>query len=362
MIKVIDFIGYAFFALFPKRNVDLGKIKSLCIINLGHIGDFVLSLPIIYRIKQSRPDLAISVAVLPQLFSFAKSFSFIDNVHEIGHKAYERCKESRYSELRQFSKISEDVVVETRGDIRILAPLKMYGKSNYLIGFDAGGGGFVLNRVMPYPLDGHAIDVYYELLTLFCISRADVVESFPLGEFPVKDYPVGFEKYIVFAPFSGASSKELDDDIMREFVRYIRQMAGMPIVVIGKTADEERAMKYDFTPEEGILNLINKTSMTETCGVVKNCCLFVGMDSGFTHIASLMSIHIFAIYSGMSNIHNWSPVPNRNLVHYIYNDVDCKNCGKFECSNKICMDMFTLDVLKEKFNSFYHTDLLNFKI
>jgi len=112
-----------------------------------------------------------------------------------------------------------------------------------------------------------------------------------------KFFPLPFNKYITFAPFSRPSKNY---DYWRDALSMLLpdfQKLGITIVQIG--GKEEK-------PFEGVYNLCGKTSINQTAYLIKRGLLHLGTDTFATHIASHFQKKIVSLYSH-SPIQNSGP-------------------------------------------------------
>lgn len=113
-----------------------------------------------------------------------------------------------------------------------------------------------------------------------------------------KIFPVPFEKYISFQPFSKYTSK--DYDYWNEVVSIIYpflQKENIHIVQIGGANDK---------PIDKCINFCGKTKISHAAFIIKNALMHVGTDSFAAHVASGYDKKIVALYSN-NNINNVKP-------------------------------------------------------
>lgn len=111
-------------------------------------------------------------------------------------------------------------------------------------------------------------------------------------------FPLPFDKYISFQPFSKFPSK--DYDYWQEVINLITphlQENNIKIVQIG--GEKEKVL-------DGVYNIVGQTNIRQAAYVVKNAIMHVGTDSFAAHIASGFDKKIVALYSN-NNISNVKP-------------------------------------------------------
>ncbi len=97
--------------------------------------------------------------------------------------------------------------------------------------------------------------------------------------------------------------------------------------------------------KDKIIDAIGKTSLGELAALLKKANLFIGTDSGPSHVASAVKTPSIILYSGTNDVKQWAPLGKKVFV--IQKDVPCKGCERLKCANNICMDLITADEVME---------------
>lgn len=345
--KIIDFFGYRFFCknMVDLDYLDLNSIKSVCIVQMGHIGDFLLSTPMVSAIREKFNGKLI-LAINKNTFELASNLKGIDEVIVLEHprRIYSRSKDnSFFSAAKTFSKIDADVVLEVRGDINIIPFISMFSKYKYLIGFDVGGAGFLLDKALEYPHGGHITETYDKFLDFFKINVPKISKLDKYYELNVSN-PIENDKYIVVAVGrTGARSKDWE---IGNFIKLINMFLdnNYTVVLVGKLAHEE-SREYDKLSNKSLINLINKTTLISLLSILRDAYLFVGLDSGSTHAAAMLGVRTIALYSGVVDFNVFRPIEIFGNVSIVKSNVDCEKCYKINCENNICMKMISPEMV-----------------
>ncbi|AWB10360.1 heptosyltransferase-2 [Thermodesulfobium acidiphilum] len=339
--KFIDFFGYRFFCKYKADldNLDMNNYKSICIVQMGHIGDFLLSTPMISEIRKNFYGKLI-IAINKNTLELASNLKGVDEVIVLEHprKIYSRSKDnSIHSAIKSFSKINADIVLEVRGDINIIPFIKFFSHYKYLIGFDVGGAGFLLDRVLEYPYGEHITETYNKFLEFFKIKIPEIRKLDSYYDLKAPN-PVKKDKYIVIAVGqTGARSKDWETG---NFIKLINMFLneGYIVVLVGKISPDE-SKEYDRLVNKNLINLANKTTLMELFSVLRNSYLFIGLDSGPTHAAAMLGVRTVALYSGVVDFNVFRPIEVFGNVSIIKMDVECEKCYKINCENNVCMKM-----------------------
>ena len=107
-----------------------------------------------------------------------------------------------------------------------------------------------------------------------------------------------------------------------------------------------------LVPESNYINLIGKTSITETVALIKQCDFFISNDTGLTHIASAVGTEGLAIFGPSSTIKN-HPL-NTNIKMLYSSDCDkqlnqmCNDCTKKFIDDRtppLCLTNITVNIV-----------------
>lgn len=102
--------------------------------------------------------------------------------------------------------------------------------------------------------------------------------------------------------------------------------------------DQEAAI---ISTMPNVVNCIGIYSIPQSIYVIKKSSLFMGLESGFSHIAAMLKKKSFILFSGTSNINVWKPYSfYDDQVTLLKRVVACDlvlGCGKFVCDDNICL-------------------------
>jgi hypothetical protein len=111
-------------------------------------------------------------------------------------------------------------------------------------------------------------------------------------------FPLPFEKYISFQPFSKFSAKDYDywQEVINLIIPHLKEQ-NIQIVQIG--SEKEKVL-------ENVYSVVGQTDIRQAAYVIKNSIIHFGADSFGAHIASGFDKKIVALYSN-NNINNVKP-------------------------------------------------------
>lgn len=148
-----------------------------------------------------------------------------------------------------------------------------------------------------------------EIPPVYQLSVPQVVaEDFKVAEF------VGEDGYVVLHPMPQWRYKQWTTEGWAVLADYCQQQ-GLTVVISGSQAKAERDYLAQLKLPENCVNLAGKLSLAQLAQVVGKAKLFVGCDTGITHLAAATGVATIALF-GPSDPVKWTPWP----IHYCSNE------------------------------------------
>ena len=139
------------------------------------------------------------------------------------------------------------------------------------------------------------------------------------------------EKYIGFLIGAGSPSKEWPAKNADLFLGYcLNKFPQYKVVMLGSNLRLAEQIHQKNNPQ--VLNLVGETSLRELCILIKRSALFVGSDSGPTHIAAALGIPAIFLYSGTNDFERWRPLAEMATI--LRHPVPCSPCYLETCNVK----------------------------
>ncbi len=135
-----------------------------------------------------------------------------------------------------------------------------------------------------------------------------------------------------------------------ELVRIILDFSSAYIILVGDKSERELAQALFPLSPSRIINATLEGDLRKTAAIIKNCNLFLGCDSGLTHIASSLGVPVIALF-GPTDEKIWGPPGEKSIV--IRKNISCSPCYKndgnfYPCADNICMQQITAKEVWEK--------------
>lgn len=338
----VDALGEAVLWL-PKKlfqnSVAEKEIRRILVIRIDSLGDGVLTLPAIQFLRKRYPDAHIDFLVSSavfKLYSFlypdARIYELENNWLGEGVSAWKMLR-GFFQTAKKLRQNGYDLAVDFRGDLRTILLMSLAKIPNRW-GREGTGGKFLLTRSTP---DSPARHEVLENLGLVWENGTAASVEFPLISVEGTDLASAARwlgelkgrKKIVIHPGAGYPSKRWGVGKFLELARQIQERKlGVPIFI--GTETERRLMGFrEEKLDEGIVDLMGKTSLGELLAVLGQADLYVGNDSGPSHLAALLGDRLVVIFSGTNDFRKWAPwSPRLKIISY---PVPCSPCEEKVC-------------------------------
>jgi len=340
------------------NNVIQKNIRNILLIQLGDIGDVVLSFPSIRALKETFQQANVVVAVREKAKELIEDCPWAADVISINKNKRSFIKEIVYQKefLLILRKYRFDLVIDLRTGTRG-AILAMLSGARQRVGFYAQDGKVWRNRLFTHlyspefkPGD-YVADRYLSLMACHNIKTdnrepemkvplkkqqsADAI--FTKAKIP-SDRPV-----IAIQPFSLWQYKEWGEDKYIQLINRLILEYNVSVIITGSLDEKKRADEIIKKCRRNTYSLAGKTSLGTLAAVLKTCSLFIGIDSAGIHIAAAVGIPTVSIF-GASSSADWAPRGKQHAV--VHKDLECVPCDQKGCQGdgiSRCLEELTVD-------------------
>ena len=135
----------------------------------------------------------------------------------------------------------------------------------------------------------------------FMLTKDEMsMDYFPDEMEPIENLP---EKYVLIHPVQNWNSRTWDAKKWQMLTKILNER-GIAVVSVGKDSSELGGSNVDkpvfnFNIDLG-LNLMNKTSLSQTWHLINNSMCFITMDSGLLHLAGTTDVEIIQLGSSIN--------------------------------------------------------------
>ncbi|MDY6904690.1 MAG: glycosyltransferase family 9 protein [Thermodesulfobacteriota bacterium] len=336
-------------------NKLANNIQTVLVIQIGDIGDVVLSLPVLRAIKENLPGVSVIYAVRAKAASLAEACQWADNVVAIDTTKRNVAGAIKY-QMDFFNNLRShriDLAIDLRMDPRG-AVLALLSGARQRIGFFAENGRLWRNRMFthlwnPRPIPGqHMIEYLVRLPGAFGLKAADLAPRIQPSDQHKQQATALLEEtgiseaspLLAIQPFSLWRYKEWGGDKYIDLIRHFTAKDKIQVIVLGSPEEAARAgLIVEQTAQRRVHSLAGKTSIGLLPAILERCDLSIGGDSAGLHIAAAVGTPTIAIF-GPSAPHVWAPTGKRHRI------ID-KGLSCIPCNLKGCEGMGTSRCLEE---------------
>ncbi|MBU1693361.1 MAG: glycosyltransferase family 9 protein [Verrucomicrobia bacterium] len=267
----------------------------------GAIGDFILTLPALRALRTRWPDAWIELIGYPYVANLALAAGLVDRVDSLDRAGIARF----FSAAPDFP---PDQVTYIRSFDIILSylhdPTGMV-RENLLL---AGARQVLYGS--PIVESGHAIEHLMKPLESLAIYADN---DRPVLDIPVEQRENGrrwlseqrlAEPVLALHPGSGSPKKNWPIDRFVELARGAGRRFGFSSFYLLGEADREIAAPLERAAPDAVV--LRETSLTQVAAVLSACRMYVGNDSGITHLAAAVGLPVVALF-GPSDEACWGP-------------------------------------------------------
>lgn len=320
--------------------------KKIVIFQTAFLGDLLLSLPMIEKLKKYYPKSFIAVVARKE------NIDAIKEVKEIDLLIADEKTSSKYKSILKLIKILKkerfDLAIIPHKSLRT-ALICYLANIPVRIGFDLKPASFFYTMKVPFKWSLHEAERNILLIDSI-IKDKDI--NFP------KLRPNSPKKYlfdkptIVINPSSIWKTKRWPAYKFARLIEMINQRFSVKPVVIGSQKEKEQIDEIEryLSKKEIFINLCGKTSLEELIEVINSADLVITNDSGPMHLAVACKKKVIAIFGPTTKELGFFPYSKDSIV--LEEKLNCRPCrlhGSKTCPHKhfLCMKLVSVESVLE---------------
>lgn len=299
------------------------EVKSVLVVKLDFWGDIIFGRPAITRLKERLPNATISVLCGSMYKDFIKTFDYVDHVIAIDHVMTFDLSDSERLELqRKLSTLNPDIAIDLRRQPETRWILGLSG-APLTIGYET----VEYNPTISLTVDSTRVSDH---LSNYLVRLVDAIPLLPVGSKDRVPRPRGLLS-VGIHPGSGHKAKCWPVEYFSQLVGLLLT-AGLRVILFGGPGEREMNQQIiqDHANSGSVVDMSGAVSIANYAEAVANQCnIYVGNDTGPTHIAAVAGVPVIAIFSGGTNITDW--FPPGHIVEVLIKAMPCMPCGFREC-------------------------------
>lgn len=327
-----------------KMNTD-----KILFIQTAFIGDAILSLPALQKLKEIYPECLIDVLCIPESEEIFNSSPAVNKAIVLDKKGVHKTLLSSMKLAIELKKNNYTKLYSSHRSFRTSLIVWILG-INESYGFDTSVLKHVYKNLIKYNLSIHEVQRNLDLIR-FNYNEINwrVKPEIKRNDF-IKDKILSFMKekgidnnFIAIAPGSIWETKKYPKKYFEELIDYLIKKK-FQIVLIGGNKDKELCASLLKNNSELIFDTSGLFSVIESIELLSYAKLIISNDSAPTHMGMAADIKVLTIYC--STVSDFGFYPYNTKSRFVsYDDLDCKPCGihgykecpikTFDCGKKL---------------------------
>jgi len=344
---------------------DWQQLQRVLVVRLDNIGDIVMLTPALRALRQSLPDVHLTLLATPSGSQIAPLLPWINEV--ITHRpSWQDISNSMPHDPEREQALVTAIRTGKFDAALIFTSFTQSPHPPAYVCYQAGipirvgqskefGGAMLSHWVKPLSDVYHQVDRNLHLMESagFTVDNramelqisAAVQES--AGHI-LQDAGIDPSlPFIVLAPGASCDTRRYDGERFAAAMRSLSSKTGLPVVIVG--SDKETVLaKYimDTAQRYSIVSVMGRTSVPEMAAIIRSSHLVIANNSGPLHIADAFKRPTIALYSGADYEQQWRP--RYALSRVLYRPVACSPCHLFKCpGKKECLDIPPDEIVRE---------------
>jgi len=327
---------------------------KVLIIKMSSLGDVLQTTHLISSIKKSHPDCVIDYLTAENCALLVKHNPFLSRV--ISVRGFERSGIiAGILFLLRLIRLWFYLFIEQYDYIIVLhrhMAFKWFGRLLTFKKIIAWGSPSIFFKTILFDLNKNRYARHFELVGKYlplAVKDTDLVYT---QNFTTPDIPF---PYIVIAPGGGNNEWASMPNKLWPLTNYQSLIAQLPIAYkIVLTGAKQDSYLCEQLNGKQVINLCDKTSITELADIIKYAELFIGNDSFAYYLACAMGVKALGLFGPTNPL---ILAPQMANVFYLQTEDNCSNCynpidsidGKaYTCKNNECMQLLSIEAVKNK--------------
>lgn len=342
----------------PRANPILAKadLATILVINLGGIGDVILSTPALRSLASAYPRAKIYFLGVKRVTEFVKKLLYIDEVFDLCLDISPAAIVKNIQTLRRIRGLKIDLAINMRtllsrtSALKINVLLRLTG-AKITSGRDTEGlGGFFDIRI-PESRRGDKSEMEYDLDMVKALG-CDIITKRPdfvtdnISSEKVRSMltsnGVAEGDILIGIHPGGKMSHRWKAENFAAVIDGINANVKARFIITGDGSDSQAARKVSECAKTAVIDATRILNLTELASLIKRCNLYICNDTAPMHIAAIFKVPLIAIF-GPGYLKRFDPrVLSKDAV-VITSEALCAPCDRVWCSRPECLNNIPVD-------------------
>ena len=332
---------------FNRNPIKNKKPKTILLLKFGHIGDTILTLPVLKALKENFSSSTIVFIVASWAEEIMVNSPFVDKFIIFDDPFYNRRvltelnipKKLQMIRLQKILKflitirnLHCDVVFDLNGTFNSLIYTYLSG-AKHLIGYDPQGIGYLLDDKVQPTEDKQIVDQCLDVIRILGV-KTDVQGPFIFSSNKDKLYAQTYfqqnnihEDDLIVGIHPGAPfiPRRWPKERFAKIADILVKKYNAKIIYFGGKDEVDLVTSILSLMEKPAFSLVGKTTIRESIALIERCNFFICNDSSLMHIAALLNIPVIALF-GPGQYPLFAPYNEFSVV--VRADVGCNPCNE----------------------------------
>jgi heptosyltransferase-2 len=323
---------------------------KILVVNLGGIGDLLLSTPAVRSLKETFPRASITMLVTPQAGPLARDLPYVDSVRLLyldAGGAFRNAWTLMRFWMRHFDIALNMRSIASERGARLIQWIFSVVKPRVSAGRNTDGRGSFFSISVPETLHGEKHEMEYDL---DLVSAAGArVEGRTIDLF--RDGP-SIHKIGVLLAQNGVEAgstpvigihpggKKSHRWPLHYFCSVVKELAHrypqVVFVITGDRSEISLGNTICHNVAAHVVNFAGQLSIKETISLIRQCALFISNDTGPMQIAAAAGVPLVALF-GPGYVTRFDPRVVSPKAVTLYRQATCAPCDRTDCPDKRCL-------------------------
>ncbi len=343
-------------ARIKEENREKTKAKKIAaekilVINLGGIGDVILSTPALRALRLAYPGSKIYFLSVKRVNELSRRMTYIDEALyldlclSMGSLTHNAKVVAYLNRLKVDLAVNMRTIVSNVGALKLRALLGLIAPG-VTAGRDTEGMGSFFGVKIPESRIGEKSEMEYDLDLAMALG-ADVIDRKP--DLP-RDEASSVKIEEMLARYRGISQSDVLIGVhpggkpshrwpAEKFAEVIDAIAGRvkaKFIITGDDEDAETARYIISRSKADIIDSTGKLDLAELTALINHCSLYISSDTAAMHIAAILKVPLVAIF-GPGYLKRFDPRNISKDAIVIKRDTACSPCDRSICPRPVCL-------------------------
>ncbi|MDO8662439.1 MAG: glycosyltransferase family 9 protein [Candidatus Omnitrophota bacterium] len=275
--------------------------KNILVIRNDRFGEFLLNIPALRALKETYPDSRLTLAVDPSVKDLAECVECCDEV-VLWDKQFKKTLRKR--------RFDACLVLNPAKEAHWAA---FFAGIPVRVGYDRKWGILLTHKMQDNKYLGLRHEVEYNLELVGLIGAETSDRSISLAKLPA-GVNLEYAGAVAIHPYTSDLVKQWPVEKFQVLAKRLAEESGVKVLIVGK--DKERAGEFDDLGN-GIINLINTTTLVELAQILKQSQLLISCDSGPMHLSAVVGTPVVALFRNDlpgKTARRWGPWGDGHMV------------------------------------------------